>query len=196
MGEVSFQLSVDTCRAAIMGAVPTPEPGSHTKPELPYPGNVAPPHSRRDSLLDAALVAAGGGTGALARHLMMVGVPDAPLALWSINVVGSLLLGVVTGAALPRRARLTLGTGLLGSFTSYSALAAFTAGGALVSALLSVVAGVLVAAAGLAVGARARSGGVPCVPQYGEPHPVPPTAPKDGRPAAPPDVLARDGEAR
>lgn len=174
----------------------TPEPGSPAKPELPYPGNVAPPPAWRASLLDAALVAAGGGTGALARHLLMAGVPDAPLALWSINVVGSLLLGVVTGAALPQRARLTLGTGLLGSFTSYSALAAFTAGGALVSALLSVVAGVLAAGAGMAVGAQARSGGVPCVPQYGEPQDGPPTAQQGGPLSAPQDGPSRDGAAR
>ncbi len=102
---------------------------------------------------------------------MMTGAPSAPIALWGINVVGSLLLGIVTGAALPRRARLAVGTGLLGSFTSYSALAAFTAdsaganalasvwASALSLALTSVVVGVAAAAAGLALGARARNGG-------------------------------------
>lgn len=150
--------------------------------------------------MDAALLAVGGGVGALARHLMTTGASDAPLALWGINVVGSLLLGVVTGAALPLRARLAVGTGLLGSFTSYSALATFTADGvkasAWASALSSVVVGVVAAAAGLALGARARGGvgtgaavaagtperGVPLHvgPHDGAAHSIPPCSPQDG----------------
>lgn len=82
----------------------------------------APP---RIDWIQLPLVMAGGGVGVLARYLLTLAAPGGDLVpLLAINAVGSLLLGVVAGAFgdAPRR-RAFLGTGILGGFTSYSALA-------------------------------------------------------------------------
>lgn len=81
-----------------------------------------------------ALVFLGGTVGVLARELLILAIPDAggvPLALLLANVLGSFALGALLEAlasageeAAPRRAlRLFFGSGLLGGFTTYSALA-------------------------------------------------------------------------
>lgn len=123
-------------------------------------------------LRDVALVAAGGVVGTAAREALALGVPAAGGVPWAIlvaNLSGALLLGLLVGAlaargpetAGHRRVRLALGTGVLGGYTTYSALAADTAGLlgtdpalAVAYGLGSVVLGVALAAAGLLVGHR------------------------------------------
>lgn len=73
------------------------------------------------------LVVAGGAVGVAARYLLTAELGD-PLAsvpvIFLINALGSGLLGLLVGwAAQRRRLRAFLGTGVLGGFTSYSALA-------------------------------------------------------------------------
>ncbi len=70
---------------------------------------------------------AGGALGASARYLLVDAGPDLPTTL-VINVFGALLLGVLV-ARVPDRGdprRVLLGTGVLGGFTTTSALAVQT----------------------------------------------------------------------
>ena len=76
----------------------------------------------------AALVAAGGG-GAVARFLLDRAVVDRtrgvfPWGTLVINVTGSLLLGLITGLAfhhgLSKSAKIVLGTGFCGAYTTFS----------------------------------------------------------------------------
>ena len=89
-----------------------------------------------------------------------------PLGTFLINLVGSLALGFLVARVwpvAPEWARAGLGPGLLGSFTTFSALAVsavdLTASGAGWSAVLylaaSLVGGISAAATGLRLGARA-----------------------------------------
>lgn len=78
------------------------------------------------SLRRILLVAAGGTAGTAARLALGLLIPDAggiPVAVLIANVLGALLIGILT-ARLPKAAdlRLLLGTGALGGFTTYSAL--------------------------------------------------------------------------
>jgi CrcB protein len=115
-----------------------------------------------------ALVAIGGAAGTLTRH----GITEAldadrlfPLATFLVNVTGSFALGALLAALLVRdhstpanRLRLLLGTGFLGGYTTYSALAVETdtllrgdhVPLGLAYAAGTVVAGVLAAYAGVA----------------------------------------------
>jgi fluoride exporter len=88
---------------------------------------------RSACLADLTAIAAGGALGSAARYLVGLSfgspVADAfPWATFTINVSGSLLLGLVV-ACLPavwpasRRVRLFLTTGLLGGYTTFSAYA-------------------------------------------------------------------------
>jgi CrcB protein len=67
-----------------------------------------------------------GGTGALARVLLdarvraATGHPELPLGTLSVNVLGSLVLGLLTGASVTGDAILLAGTGFLGAFTTFS----------------------------------------------------------------------------
>lgn len=83
------------------------------------------------------MVALGGAIGTGAREAISLAVPPVggiPLAILGINVLGAFLLGVLLETLLLRGAdtgrrrdlRLFLGTGVLGGFTTYSALAADT----------------------------------------------------------------------
>ena len=65
-------------------------------------------------------VAVGGAIGAPARYLLDAAVPR-PWGIVLVNLLGSLLAGLVAGAAPP--AALFLAVGLLGSFTTASTLA-------------------------------------------------------------------------
>ena len=76
----------------------------------------------------AAFVAAGGG-GAVARFLLDRAVVDRtrgvfPWGTLVINVTGSLLLGLITGLALhhglSKSAKIVLGTGFCGAYTTFS----------------------------------------------------------------------------
>jgi CrcB protein len=111
------------------------------------------------------VVVTGGAVGVLARGLIITPITDPAAVPWTtlaINVVGSLLLGVVVGGRDDRRplARAFLGTGVMGGFTTYSAFAVATAlwiatpwlAAGLAAA--SVIAGVAGAVVGLFIGRR------------------------------------------
>lgn len=76
------------------------------------------------------LVCLGGAAGTGARYLVALGAPlllgpTFPWGTLTVNVVGSLLLGLVmqvglTSDLLSPTARITLATGVLGGFTTYS----------------------------------------------------------------------------
>jgi fluoride exporter len=119
------------------------------------------------SWTDAALVFAGGAAGTVLRTLLLL--PTAPWwqtwGLLVVNVAGALALGLLTGVMLrrgaserDRRVRLLLGTGLLGGFTTYSALAVHAASPPWFwTAVLTVVLGVIAAFAGLRLGRGGRT---------------------------------------
>jgi CrcB protein len=90
------------------------------------------------SWANIGLVTAGGGAGTGLRYLITMVVPawaGVPVATFGINIVGALLLGVLLellakhglDIGWSRRVRLGIGTGVLGGFTTYSALAVETA---------------------------------------------------------------------
>ncbi len=114
------------------------------------------------------LVILGGGLGAAARYLLSVALahPRFPFATVGINLVGSLLLGVLLGAAASRSVHpvvvTTVGTGVLGGFTTFSTFSLeaadlLRAGRPLAAAaylLASALGGVIAAALGYAVASR------------------------------------------
>lgn len=126
-----------------------------------------------------ALVAAGGVMGTAARIAVtlvidqFVGKDDGsfPVAIFGINVIGAFVLGVLLerlalrgpDVGARRITRLLVGTGVLGGFTTYSALSSdsavlLTDGGfliALVYGVATVLVGALASWAGIALGARA-----------------------------------------
>jgi fluoride exporter len=66
-----------------------------------------------------------GGCGALARFGLTLLVadrlhPHLPLGTLAVNVSGAFLLGLLAGSALDGDARLVLGAGALGSYTTFS----------------------------------------------------------------------------
>lgn len=116
------------------------------------------------------LVVGGGAAGTLARHGVSELLDPArlfPLGTLTVNVTGSFLLGALLAVLVAkgddtgrrREARLLLGTGFLGGYTTYSALAVETetllrddhVALGLSYALGSVAAGLLAALAGIAV---------------------------------------------
>jgi CrcB protein len=128
----------------------------------------APPY-RRWSLL--ALVAAGGTVGTALRQGLLLLAPDLerfPVTTFAINLAGAFALGVLLellvrsgpDAGRRRGIRLLVGTGVLGGFTTYSALATATAvlavtglaGWAVAYALGTVVLGAAMSVAGIAFG--------------------------------------------
>jgi CrcB protein len=117
----------------------------------------------RDSAI-LPVIAIGGATGSLARYGLGRAWPDPgheiPWTTLSINLLGSLLLGMLVVAVsevwqLHPLIRPLLGTGVLGGFTTFSTFAVQTqllaAGPAIVYLLLSVLGGLLAAAAGMAL---------------------------------------------
>lgn len=118
----------------------------------------------------AALVGAGGfvGTGARFGLSLLFPMSDGvfPLTVFVVNLLGALGLGVLMGAVGQRRElQLLLGTGLLGGFTTYSALATDAAGllragdwtAGLGYGLGTVLLGGVLSVAGLILGARLRT---------------------------------------
>lgn len=125
--------------------------GDHDSPSpappasAPSAGAVRPAHLQWPLI---ALVALGGAVGTAAREALTLAfpvktsaadgvlAPGLPLTVGVINVGGAFVLGILLAAFAARgpdvgrrRAlRLTFGTGVLGGFTTYSALAADTAG--------------------------------------------------------------------
>ncbi len=113
-------------------------------------------------------IAVAGALGAPVRYLLDGFVQDRakgvfPRGTFVVNLTGSFLLGVLTGLVLyhafPSDAKIVLGTGFCGSYTTFSTFTyetvrlveerAFAA--ALQNALSSVIVPALVAAAGLAL---------------------------------------------
>jgi CrcB protein len=107
-------------------------------------------------------VAVGAGAGAAARQLLDRAVTRGrfPTGILVVNLLGSLLAGIVTGAAPGPRATDLLAVGLLGGFTTASTLAVDVLrlhrdgaqGLAVLDVALSVGPGLVLAAAGLALG--------------------------------------------
>lgn len=117
-----------------------------------------------------ALVGAGGfvGTGARFGLSLLFPMPDGvfPLTVFVVNLLGALALGALVGAVGERRElQFLLGTGLLGGFTTYSALATDAAGllragdwtAGLGYGLGTVLLGGVLSVAGLMLGARLRA---------------------------------------
>lgn len=140
-------------------------------PDLPS----APPAYRSPSSI--ALVLAGGTAGTGSREALSLAFPPldgVPVTILCVNVVGAFCLGLLLEAlgrrgpdhGRRRRLRLLVGTGFLGGFTTYSALAADTAvlldqqpsGVGLAYALGTLVIGAAATWAGVAA-AAARAGG-------------------------------------
>jgi fluoride exporter len=102
------------------------------------------------------MVVLGGAVGAVVRYLVArrFDRPGAPWGILAANVAGSFLLGAVLGRASPEVAAL-VGTGFCGALTTYSTFALQTVelprARAVGYALGSVLAGLLAAAAGLAL---------------------------------------------
>lgn len=72
-----------------------------------------------------ALVALAGGSGAVLRWWLEAWLrprlsPAVPGALLIINTAGSLVLGLLTGAAAPHEVLAVVGTGAMGGFTTFS----------------------------------------------------------------------------
>ena len=126
-------------------------------------------------MTEALLVGAGGFIGAVSRYGVVIGVarvlgqPSFPWGVLAANVLGSLLIGALAGLAESRQlfsaeARLFLFVGVLGGFTTFSAItndtfALLRNGEHLAAAgnvLLSVVLGLAAVALGYAA-ARAAS---------------------------------------
>ncbi|WP_137824791.1 CrcB family protein [Brevibacterium sp. 2SA] len=109
-----------------------------TDPDSPAPSALrsARPLHQRSGLLGLALL--GGTAGTAAREALGLAVPSLagiPVAIFAINLLGAFLLGLLLEALLRTgpddgwrlRARILLGTGFMGGFTTYSALAVDTA---------------------------------------------------------------------
>mgnify|MGYP003563545170 CR=1 FL=1 len=125
-------------------------------------------------LLRTSLVAVGGAAGAVARYLISGWVSRAfpasffPWGTLTVNVTGSLLLGLLLGATISGRlglsteGRLLLAVGGLGAFTTFSTFAFETleagrAGDlrtALMNVSISLIVGLLACWIGLSAGER------------------------------------------
>lgn len=76
----------------------------------------------------AQLVGFGGAAGAALRYLVgeTIAAESVPVGTLTVNVVGSFALGLVTALAAPMEAALFFGTGMCGSFTTYSSFSVET----------------------------------------------------------------------
>jgi CrcB protein len=112
-------------------------------------------------------LAVGAGCGAVLRFLLDGAVSRAvssslPVGTLAVNLTGSLALGVLDGAALPKDVALVFGTGLVGAYTTFSTWMFETqrlaeerqVGRAAQNLYLSVALGVAVGAVGLWLGGR------------------------------------------
>jgi CrcB protein len=112
-------------------------------------------------------VAVVGGCGAIARFLLDGAVAGRagrrfPLGTLTVNLSGAFLLGLLTGLDITPDALLVVGTATIGSYTTFSTWMLESqrlteegdARGAAVNLLVSLVAGVAVAALGRTLGAQ------------------------------------------
>ncbi len=124
-------------------------------------------------------VLVGGSLGTAARLTVDVVLPHGgttfPLGTFLVNLAGSFVLGMLVSRVwpvAPEWLRAGLGPGLLGSFTTFSALAVsaveLTASGVAASAVVYVVASVIGGIAAAALGLR-----------LGSSRPVPPIGPDE-----------------
>ena len=117
------------------------------------------------SFLVATAAVFAGGAGALARHFTVVAVASRsgsafPFGTLTVNLAGSLLLGLLLGAGLGGDALLIAGGGALGSYTTFSAWMADSDGlaregrpqAAAVNLAASLLAGLLAIVVGRALG--------------------------------------------
>lgn len=125
--------------------------------------HVATPTPARTVLRRAALAGVGGALGTAARLGLGMLVPNAPTGVLIANLVGALLLGILTARLPASDLRIFAGTGLLGGFTTYSAFAvdsvqlwAASPPLALGYVALSLIGGLFAALVGLRLG-RARA---------------------------------------
>jgi CrcB protein len=135
-------------------------------------GSGRPMHLRGRYL---ALVAVGGLVGTASREGLSLAVPavdGVPVIIMVINVVGAFALGALLESLVRRGAdegrrrtiRLLLGTGVLGGFTTYSALATATSvllasgrtGAAILYALATLLLGAGATLAGIAIASAAN----------------------------------------
>ena len=74
------------------------------------------------------LVAIGGAIGSALRYYSYSAFGARPLTTFAVNISGSFLIGILAAATNNTNARVFLGTGILGGFTTFSAwqLEAFT----------------------------------------------------------------------
>ena len=113
------------------------------------------------------LIGCGGALGAMARYGVSTALgrllpPNFPFAIMLINILGSLAMGLLTGAlsrlgpGWAEEARLFAAVGVLGGFTTFSSFSLDTVAllerGALAQALLYVLVSVAVSVAGLYLG--------------------------------------------
>ncbi len=69
-----------------------------------------------------ALVGVGGAIGAVLRYMIGEWLPDGfPWGTLTVNLLGSLILGVIVGMSLSAEMGLLIGTGIMGAFTTMSA---------------------------------------------------------------------------
>jgi CrcB protein len=80
--------------------------------------------------MTALLVALGAGAGSAVRFALgtYVDRPGFPIGTWTANVVGSLVLGLLSGLGSGPQTLALLGVGLCGGFTTYSSFAVQTHG--------------------------------------------------------------------
>ncbi|MEV0946121.1 fluoride efflux transporter CrcB [Rhodococcus sp. NPDC049939] len=77
------------------------------------------------------LVALGGGLGAVTRYLAgryVHSYRSFPMATFLVNVVGCLVLGLLSGLSMPAYAFALFGTGFCGGLTTYSTFAVESVG--------------------------------------------------------------------
>tara|TARA_B110000438_G_scaffold211271_2_gene203316 strand:+ start:1461 stop:1814 length:354 start_codon:yes stop_codon:yes gene_type:complete len=69
-----------------------------------------------------ALVGVGGAIGAVLRYMIGEWLPSGfPWGTLTVNLLGSLILGIIVGMSLSAEMGLLLGTGVMGAFTTMSA---------------------------------------------------------------------------
>lgn len=111
------------------------------------------------------LVGLVGGVGAILRFLVDGAASqrirgDFPYGTLAVNLTGAVLLGLITGLALHGRGQVVVGAGLIGAYTTFSTWMLETqrlaeegeVGLAVANLAISLIAGVLAAALGRAIG--------------------------------------------